>query len=550
MDRSVQVSDPVEPDGDVGSGAAVPGADTVELPTVAPPTPVGRRAPIDRWVVISLAGLVLIQQTWLVLGWFGRFVSDDWALLWAAAESWGRLQPEQPNFWGQAYGSTLESIPTQLLHAVGVGYPLALPIVLTAAHLASWWIPAAAAWRRGRRFLAALAVATPALLSTEYVVAASVYGTAAGRFIGGLVLAVVILFPDRIRWAATALALSAVAFLVDTSSLLMTAPALVYTLVRCIPAARERGWRRTAITFLLALTPIGIWLAFVGWWYGEHPTDDMHPAAPFAPQWDVLADNLGNPERMLGPYTTEILRNPLLVFVATAALGVLVLLQRRLAPILAFAVLIMVTGLVLSLGKTYDDLGTVYFQAARLLLPLPIGLWFVATCLRPLPVSEKWQRGTAVGLVVLLGVTATWRVVTWSDRGGMLETHGVGSNSQYAQMPADDLLALCDQVRQAAGQTGADVAIFQDRIAAYGCAARIGPSLTTLYPAYDRRRWVLEAMTEPRSTPVVLWVGEVPGMCDTGETCAEVSPGISTIDLRGRSPIQLLHDLIIVVRPF
>jgi hypothetical protein len=49
---------------------------------------------------------------------------------------------------------------------------------------------------------------------------------------------------------------------------------------------------------------------------------------------------------------------------------------------------------------------------------------------------------------------------------------------------------------------------------------------------------------------VVLWVGQVPGMCDTGETCHEVEPGVSTIDLRGRSPIQLLHDLVIAVRPF
>lgn len=534
------VADPVEPDDD-----------TEVLPVVAADDPPGPpRAFLDGWVVLGVAVLVLIQQTWLVIGWFSRFVSDDWALLWAAAESWGRLAPEQPNFWGQTYGSTLESIPTELLHALGVGYPMALPIVLTAAHLASWWIPATAAWRRGQRFLAVLAVAMPALLSTEYVVAASVYGTAAGRFIGGIVVAIVILFPDRLRWAATAAAGSALAFLVDTSSLLMTAPACAYALVRCLPAARDLGWRRTAITFLVGLTPIGVWLAFVGWWYGEHPTDDLHPTAPFAPHWDVLADNLSNPERMLGPYTPEILRNPLLLFLAVGAVGVLVLVQRRLAAVVAFTVLVLATGLVLSLGKTYDDLGTVYFQAARLLLPLPIGLWFVATCLAPLPVSEKWQRWTSVGLVALIGLTATWRVVTWSDRGGMLETQAVAANSQYEQMSADELMAICRDVAQAAEQTGADVAIFADRIPAYGCAAQIGPSVTTVYPGYERRRWVLESLTTPRATPVVLWVGQVPGMCDTGETCAEVVPGVSTIDLRGRSPIELLQDLIIYVRPF
>lgn len=531
------------------TGPAGSGDDTVVLPVVTAERASRPGPALDGRVVVGLGLLVLVQQIWLIVGWFSRFVSDDWALLWAAAESWGRLQPEQPNFWGQTYGSTLESIPTQMLHALGVGYPLALPIVLGAAHLASWWVPAAAAWRRGHRVLAAVAVAMPALLSTEYVVAASVYGTAAGRFLGGVMLAVVILFPDRIRWAAVATALAAVAFLVDTSSLLMTAPAGIYTLVRCLPAARVRGWRPTAITFLTALTPIGLWLAFVGWWYGEHPTDDLHPTAPFQPHWDVLADNLSHPDRMLGPYTPEILRNPLLVFLAVGALGVLVLVQRRPAVIAAFAVLVVATGLVLALGKTYDDLGTVYFQAARLLLPLPIGLWFVATCLDPLPVPVRWQRWPVIGLVVLVGLTATWRMVTWSDRGAMLESRGAAS-AQYEQMPVDELMATCAAVQQAAAQTGADVAIFADRIPAYGCAAEIGPALTTVYPGYDRRRWVLESLTTPRATPVVLWVGQVPGMCDTGETCREVAPGVSTIDLRGRSPIQLLHDLVIYVRPF
>ena len=534
--------------GPVGAGDAFD-RDTEVLPVVRDEPASGAGFEVDGRVVAGLGVLVLVQQIWLVAGWFGHFVSDDWALLWAAAESWGRLRPEQPNFWGQAYGSTLESIPTELLHAVGVGYPLALPIVLGAAHLASWWVPAAAAWRRGHRFLAAVAVAMPALLSTEYVVAASVYGTAAGRFLGGVVLAIVILFPDRIRWAAAATTVSAVAFLADTSSLLMTAPALVYTFVRCLPAARARGWRRTAITFLTALTPVGLWLAFVGWWYGEHPTDDMHPTAPFQPHWDVLADNLAHPERMLGPYTPEILRSPLLVFVAVGALAVLVLVQRRPAVIAAFAVLVVATGLILALGKTYDDLGTVYFQAARLLLPLPIGLWFVATCLDPLPVPARWERWPVIGLVLLVGLTATWRVVTWSDRGAMLESRGADS-SQYEQMPVDELLATCAAVQQAATQTGADVAIFADRIPAYGCAAVNGPAVTTVYPGYDRRRWVLESLTTPRSVPVVLWVGHVPGLCDTGESCREVAPGVSTIDLRGRSPIQLLADLKIYVRPF
>lgn len=545
MDHSSQAA--LDGVGDERDGMA---PDVLDRPAAGEVATRSPRPAIDGRVVAGVAVLVLVQQAWLIVGWFKEFVSDDWALLWAAADSWGRWQPEQPNFWGQAYGSTLESVPTQILHAAGVGYPLALPIVLTGAHLASWWIPGAAAWRRGHRFLALLAVAMPSLLSTEYVVAASVYGTAAGRFLGAVALALVILFPDRVRWVAAAFALAACAFLVDASSLLMTAPACVYGLVRCVPQAREDGWRRTTIVFLLALTPVGVWVAFVGWWYGQHPTDAMHPTAPFDPRWEILTDNLAHPERMFGPYALELLRQPYTVVAVVAVLGALVLYQRRLAPILALTALVVVTALLVSLGKTYDGLPSVYYLAARLLLPLPMGIWFVACCVEPLPVTVRRSRWPVIVLVAVVGLTASWRVITWSDRGGALEAQAIASDSMYPQLPVDRMMPLCDRVRDAAVLAGTNIAVFEDRIAAYGCAAVVGPSLTTVYPEYDRRRWVLESLDRPQDVDVVLYVGQAPGQCNAGETCTELVPGIWAITLAGRTPIQLIRDLGLPVRTF
>jgi hypothetical protein len=193
----------------------------------------------------------------------------------------------------------------------------------------------------------------------------------------------------------------------------------------------------------------------------------------------------------------------------------------------------------------------VYFQAARLLLPLPMGLWFIAACLRPLPVPDRWQRWTAVGLVVLLGLTAGWRVITWSSRGGALEAEGVAATSQYPQLPTGDLEALCDRVRDAAAAVGTDIAVFENRIATYGCAALIGPSVTTLYPEYDRRRWVLEALNQPQDVAAVLYVGTAPGLCRSdAETCLPVAPGITAISLNGRTPLQMLHEMELTVRAF
>ena len=137
-----------------------------------------------RWLVVALVVTVVAsvaQQLWLLVRWLRFDVSEDQALLWAAARSWGRLQPGQPNFWGQRYGVTFEAIPAEILSWLGVGYPSGLPFVILALNLAGWWVLALAAWLRGRPGWALCAVAVPVLLPTEYSVLSIVFNSALGR---------------------------------------------------------------------------------------------------------------------------------------------------------------------------------------------------------------------------------------------------------------------------------------------------------------------------------------------------------------------------------
>jgi len=509
-----------------------------------------RRSSISLPVIVGIAIFVLVQQAILIRSWFSRYVSDDYALLWAAARSWGQLEPHQPNFWGQSYGTTLESIPTEVLHWIGVGYPTGLPIVLSLMHLGSWWIPAAAAWHRGHRLLAAVAVAAPALFTTEYVVAASVYCTATGRFVGGIVVALIIVGAERPRWVAVSCGLAACAFLADSSSALLTAPACAYGVVACLPAVRESGrWRQNALIFIAAMTPAAVWVLFTERWYQAHPGDALHPATAFDPQIQVLLDNLRNPTRMLGPYAPELLRAPYLVLAVVLALGIAVAVQRRAAIAVAYGVFVLVLAMILSLSKTYGDLGVVYFQAARLILPMPVGIWFIAYGLSWRTLSPRWDRLLAYGLVVIVAATGCFRIVTWSDRGGVLEQDAVSRSSRYPEMPAAELTNLCDRVAQAAAKSNADVAIFESRIAAYGCAALIGPDLTTAFPEYERRRWVLEALDRPADRSTILFVGP-PAACTGIVVCEQLDVDIVAVELGGRSLLQLAHDMGITVRSF
>ena len=152
---------------------------------------------------------------------------------------------------------------------------------------------------------------------------------------------------------------------------------------------------------------------------------------------------------------------------------------------------------------------------------------------------------------MLIAVTAGYRAIMWPTRGAALQAEAVDPGAAFGQMPVDRLADICGRIDSAVAQTGADVAIFDvDRIAAYGCAAQNGPSVITVYPAYDRRRWVLEMLDHPRPAGRVLFFGPTPGACDQSESCAQIDAEIVAIDLNGRSPIQLIRDLGLTVRPF
>ena len=62
---------------------------------------------------VCMASGLLLQMA-VISTWTRHYVSEDQALLWSAARSWGEGHPRQPNFWGQTYGTTIEIIPAEV----------------------------------------------------------------------------------------------------------------------------------------------------------------------------------------------------------------------------------------------------------------------------------------------------------------------------------------------------------------------------------------------------------------------------------------------------
>lgn len=512
------------------------------------------------WRVVTTVGAVglvvagLAQQLAVVGGWVRTLVSEDQALLWAAARSWGELRPQQPHFWGQTYAVTVEAIPAELFRRLGLGYPTGLPLGVMLINLAVWWVLAGAAWWRGRRLAALVALAAPLVLSTEYAVMVAVYNTAFGRLLGAIAIAIVVVAPGRERALPVLVTVGGLAVLVDASAALLVAPALVCAAVELPPTDRA-GRRRRGALVLAGLAPPAVWGVATWWWYREHPDHDLHPSAALDPAWEVLTDNVTNPTRHAEVLVPELARWPFVVVLVVAGI-VAVGLRRgaRAFPPTATA-LVVVVVLLLAIPRSRDGLPTVYYSASRTVLGLPPALWFVgyvatsgeAHRTRPTRFAPAGV-ASVVLLAIVLGSLGV-RVATWSSR---YEALGAEARliPNYPVTSTADLIAECLRHGDVAAARGADVVLYDLRTAAYACAGVLGDDVVTVYPPYERRAWVLHALDEVGPERMLV-VGPTPLDCSTaGLACEQLAPELVVVDLGDGTPLDAVRALGVTVRPY
>lgn len=507
------------------------------------------------WVAAALLALAgAAQQLTLVVHFARHWVSEDQALLWAAGRDYGRLQFHQPNFWGQRYGVGFEVLPAEVLRRLGMGYQTGLPLGIALMGLAMWWVVGLAAMYRRRVVAGLLAFASPLLLSTEYAFVAVVYNTAAGRLLAATALALAIAWPERtVTWVAV-VALGGLALQFDTSSVLIVLPALWF--VRHAASTRWHAGARRAVLAALALGAVlpGAWWLLVREWYRRHPDDALHPVPEFRPSLDILRDNVTNPTRHFLLLAPELLRSPVAGVLAIVLLAVAVVRRRRVDVGLLLIGIVAVTLLVLALPRSRDGMPTIYYPMARVLLGLPLALWAVGMALLPPragPASNRDDRRTArwaVGILCLVVITVGFRVATWHGRGEEVEKAALLSPT-YPLSSAGELVRECARVGQVARSVDARVALYDLRTVAYACAG-LDPSLTTVYPPYERRAWVLRA-AEQIGSPTLVVVGSTSVTCAmAGLVCEQPADGVRVVHLPGISPLDAVARLGVEIRSF
>ena len=473
-------------------------------------------------LLLTTAIVSCLQQHRLLRKLTTLYLNEDHALLWMAAKDWARLDIREPTFYGQSYGVTFEAIPTAILHAFGVPYPIALPAALAGMALLAWWLLAWAAARRGMYFAALLAVGGPVLVNFEHWIVVEVIGTGVGRLLAAACAALVLGWPSTRRNVALAVALGGAAVAVDNASALLAFPALLWAGLDWLP--KRRVW----LPAIAALIVPVAWLALNAWYDAKHPDHALHPRWAFSPELYALIENWRGPDPLLRIQALELYRHGMIVPLAIMLALALAIAVRAQREALTVASLLALLALLSSLPKSMDQMSSLWFPAARMTLAGPMAVWF-AGCVTLRAVIKRARHNLALfpywpglrllalaAIVAAIASSALLVKSTWRARIEPIREAGLKEWIMPLRTP-DAIVSICDRAVDAARDAETNIVAFpHDRTAAYACSA-LYPDLVTVFPQYERRTWVLEQLSTLNIDRMLLW-GFGPDFCNERRT--------------------------------
>lgn len=465
---------------------------------------------ISAWSIAVAGSLSLATFIHVIETVSRRFVTYDSVVLWYAAPEWAHLRLHEPGFYGQAYGSTLAAVPVAFLHGLGMGYALALPIVLGASILTVWFALGLAAYKRGHSTTALFAFAAPALLSSYYVVYVTVAPAERAFALIGVGAFLLIIRVRRAWVTAVGVALVGIGTAVDSSAVVFVVPLALWWGLDGRGRAHVRG----------AVAGGGVavvYAAYRVWFYAVHPDHNAHGGLPLSPSLDTLGQSLSHPYGVFRMFSPELFREwwgPV-GGGALVLVGLLVLRRARLTiPALAVALFVLYA---LSTPRALD-LNGLFLPPARILLFVPFSLWFLGfLAAQTQPRLPGWVRLTVVLLVVVAAA------LSFTERVTGIGTHSpevIARASQhtggfYAFYPVAPLAKACDRLARTVSRGHLDMVVTLDRTQAFACSVASTPIRTFNFP-YEARAWTLEdAATRTVSRFVV--IPAVPYLCDAAE---------------------------------
>jgi hypothetical protein len=500
--------------------------------------------------LVGAGALAVFEQ--LRMAMLGATLANwDTTMLWVAARDWLHGQIHQPNYWGQSYGSTLEAIPIGLAHLVGVTYWTSTTLTFSVIELLGWACLAWAAWRRGHRVVAGLALAMPVLLSAYHL--AFVGWVPDSPFPRLFVIAgcsLLIADPMRTKFLLFGVLLIGLGAQFDPSTALLAGPVLAWcafetpkTRAHLVAAAVAVG---IALASFAAITAVN----------RRHHDYTFHDPPTLRLSAKTLSASGSHLDRFFRLYAPELVRSwwiPVGVF--AALIGVLVVSRqlRYAVPAVTAGVLVLYG---LSTRKALSGLGPL-FPPGRIFLVFPATVWFLVLLAteRTRPTTRRAVLGTrlaVIGLCIATVGSTALRGVQYGSREEAWRTRAIElyRANYYGFTTRSNVTGRCAFDARQSALHRARLVAYLDQTAAYACAA-LNPAIRTLFPRYERRTWLMYAELSTSRSRLV--VSGVPArFCDLARQRASCSwtGGDAALSFPSQGALGLLASSGMQVRAF
>lgn len=445
-------------------------------------------------ILIAFPTVLILYRIYLLLRYCSQYLDTDQALMWYGTAVFGHFQFPEPCFFGQSYGSMIESLLAVPLYWIKVPFSFALPIVTILLSIIPFFYLAYQAYRKGNVKICLAILFCYLAMSWRWDILTSVPRALIGGFAFSVIGMVWVNTENSRVKAFFGALLAYLGYIVTSSAIAVVGIGMLWF---CLEIRKKKRNVLPAAGgflcgFLLERLVKGFYLTNAD--YALHPDWGMRFEA------GALLSNLKNIYNICADFT------PFgsfggWVFLA-ALFGALVYLAVKKRYKVFILILAAVSGIILMLGlgkmNDYTE-GSLLFGQLRMLLVIPyliiLILYFMA-CDPKTEVPELHFKAEGIFLILFLCL-AVYKAAAFEMQ--VRNQESVLYTDAFPVSKVTDVLQQGETVISTAREQEIDVIVVNTgrEIFGYALAAEYYGEFTFYNISYDRRTWVYHKLLKP-----------------------------------------------------
>lgn len=453
---------------------------------------------IEKTIFYMLLLLVMVYRGVILFKYSFYYVDDDQALMWYGTVSFAHFDFHEPCFFGQSYGSMIESLLAVPFYFLHIPLKVALPVSTLIFTTLPFLYLSIKSLENNRMVAAYIILFVYAAMSYDWDVLTSIPRAFVGGFIFGVIGGVLI--NEEGKWYKYLIASYCIYLGCIITNTVVAIAGMSY-LAMVLYNKIDKDFIKKRFPGLIAGNVLGFITGyFIKMFYVNNPDYNLHPAYNAAVSLDVLRKNIADFNEIAGWFTPFSIG---LIWIIVMIVIVWICIYRG-----AFKSLIMTAFaffgfiVILSLDKMKDyKSGTLLFGQLRMLLFVPYMIALVVYMCSYYDAYTWGKKKTYIGCIVIV-ICFLCVTVIKSDI-IIKEIFDDNSNIYKADVvnlqEAESLIENAREAGRIAVQNDCDVVIQVNDNRAFGyiCAALNYGKFIQYNVRYDRRTWVYHKLQEP-----------------------------------------------------